>query len=329
MQKNKHDNDKGLKIIAFGPVPSRRLGQSIGINNIPTKICTYSCIYCQLGRTQLFQSSRQPFYTPQEIVESVKQKIHGLNTKKKTVDYLTFVSNGEPTLDSNLGEEIRLLKSLGIRIAVITNASLLWRRDVCDDLRNADWVSLKIDTVNQKTWHRINRPYRSLKLKEILDGIVEFSNSYTGDLATETMLIQDINNGTEDIKKLAEFLGILSPKKSYLSIPIRPPAEPQVKPAVENKIIYAFQAITEQGVEAECLLGYEGSTFAFTGPIEEELLGIMSVHPMREENVRELLLKTNESWTLIEKLLDQKKIIQTEYKGKKFYIRKFTPLSRL
>jgi wyosine [tRNA(Phe)-imidazoG37] synthetase (radical SAM superfamily) len=321
--------NKPKKIIAFGPVPSRRLGQSIGINNIPSKICTYSCVYCQIGRTPLLQITRQSFYTPQEIMDSVKEKIQGLHTKKETVDYLTFVANGEPTLDKYLGEEIQLLNSLGIRTAVITNASLLWRKDVRDDLQNADWVSLKIDTVNEKTWHRINRPYTSLKLKDILDGIVAFSHSYKGYLATETMLIQDINDGTEDINKVAEFLGALCPKKSYLSIPIRPPAESWVKPAVENKINHAFQKITEQGVETECLLGYEKNTFTLTSDIEEDLLGIMSVHPLREESVRELLSKTHQSWTLIEQLLEQQKITQTEYNGKKFYIRKFSLLPQL
>ncbi len=322
------EEDKDLEMIAFGPVPSRRLGQSIGINNIPPKICTYSCIYCQLGRTHTLQITRKPFYTPQEIVADVKQKIEGAKEKKEAIDYLTFVADGEPTLDSNLGVEIGLLKTTGIKIAVITNSSLIWRKDVRDDLSKADCVSLKIDTVDQEIWHRINRPYGSLKLRDILDGMSEFSHLFSGDLVTETMLIQDVNDETEGLEKVAEFIAGLSPKKSYISIPIRPPAEKWVKSAGENKINRAFQIFKEPGIEAEYLIGYEGNAFAFTGNIEEDLLGILSVHPIREDGVRELLSKANANWSIIEKLLVQKKVIQTEYNGKKFYMRKLPTKTR-
>lgn len=319
---------KDLEMIAFGPLPSRRLGQSIGINNIPPKICTYSCIYCQLGRTHTLQSTRQPFYAPQKIVADVKQKIEGAKGKKEAIDYLTFVADGEPTLDSNLGAEIELLKTTGIKIAVITNTSLIWKKDVRDDLGKADWVSLKIDTVDQEIWHRINRPYGSLQMRDILDGISEFSYSFSGDLVTETMIIQDVNDETEGLEKVAEFIAGLSPKKSYISIPIRPPAEKWVKAAGENEVNRTFQIFKEQGIEAECLIGYEGNAFAFTGNIEEDLLGIMFVHPIREDGVRELLSKANANWSIIEKLLVQKKVIQTEYNGKKFYMRKLPGKTR-
>jgi len=313
-----------VKRIAFGPVPSRRLGQSIGINNIPPKICSYSCIYCQLGRTHTLQITRTPFYTPQDILAAVKQKIQGAQENKESIDYLTFVADGEPTLDSNLGEEIELLKTLGIKIAVITNSSLIWKKDVRDDLRKADWVSLKIDTVDQEIWHRINRPYGSLELRDILHGMSEFSHSFSGGLVTETMLIQDVNDGVEGLEKVVSFIAGLSPKKSYISIPIRPPAEKGVKSAGEDEVNRAFQIFKEQGLEVEYLIDYEGNTFAFTGNIEEDLLGIMSVHPIREDGVRELLSKANANWSIIEKLLVEQKVIQTGYNGKKFYVRKFS-----
>ena len=165
------------KLIAFGPVPSRRFGQSLGINNIPPKICTYSCIYCQLGRTNNQIVQREYFYKPKEINHTVKDKIKEAKERGETIDYLTFVPDGEPTLDINLGKEIELLKTLDIRIAVITNASLLWRKDVRDELRKADWISLKIDAVSQSIWHRTNRPHGSLK-KEFHRSIV---NEVSGD----------------------------------------------------------------------------------------------------------------------------------------------------
>ena len=311
-----------VRRIAFGPVPSRRLGQSIGINNIPPKICSYSCIYCQLGRTHTLQITRTPFYTSQEIVTAVKQKIQGAKEKKEAIDYLTFVADGEPTLDGNLGEEIELLKTTGIKIAVITNSSLIWKKVVRDDLRKVDWVSLKVDTVDQEIWHRINRPYGSLNLRDILDGMSEFSHSFSGDLVTETMLIQDVNDNVERLEKVAEFIAGLSPKKSYISIPIRPPAEKWVKSASENKINRAFQIFKEHGIETEYLIGYEGNAFAYTGNVEEDILSITSVHPMKEEAIIAFLKKADSSWNVIKKLIREKKLVEIKYTDNKFYIRK-------
>jgi len=112
-------------MIAFGPVPSRRLGRSLGINNIPPKICTYSCIYCQLGRTIKMQVEREGFYEPEQILDSVRDKVERARESEESIDYLTFVPDGEPTLDVNLGCEIELLEPLGLKTAVITNGSLI------------------------------------------------------------------------------------------------------------------------------------------------------------------------------------------------------------
>ena len=165
--------------VAFGPVPSRRLGASLGINNIPPKKCSYSCVYCQLGRTSSFRIERKEFYEPEAIYRNVEQKVREARVRGEPMDYLTFVSDGEPTLDINLGREIGLLENLGIKIAVITNASLLGMSDVRVDLEQADWVSVKIDSVSNDTWKKMNRPHRSLLLHEVLQGISDFSGSFT------------------------------------------------------------------------------------------------------------------------------------------------------
>ncbi|RKZ00434.1 MAG: radical SAM protein, partial [Candidatus Hydrothermota bacterium] len=117
-------------MIAFGPVPSRRLGRSLGVNNIPVKICTYSCVYCQIGRTLKIQVDREEFYSPDEVFGEVKEKVEDIRKKGEALDYITFVPDGEPTLDLNLGKEILLVKSLGFKVAVITNSSLIDREDV-------------------------------------------------------------------------------------------------------------------------------------------------------------------------------------------------------
>jgi len=260
-------------MLAFGPVPSRRLGRSLGINNIPAKTCTYSCVYCQLGRTSQLTVKRRAFYNPEKIFNEVKRKVEVAVSRNEKIDYLTFVPDGEPSLDINLGKEISLLKQIGIPIAVLTNASLLWYEDVKEDLLKADLVSLKMDSVNQVLWRKINRPHTSLSLNKILDSIVSFADDFEGILITETMLIDEIEYGAE-LREIASFLQELNGlKKAYIAIPTRPPAEKWVKPANEEIINLAYQIFSEKlGAEkVEYLIGYEGNAFAFTGNVKEEL----------------------------------------------------------
>lgn len=167
-------------MLAFGPVPSRRLGRSLGINNIPPKVCTYSCVYCQVGRTLKMQVERRAFYEPEDVLKDVQDKVERAKEAGESIDYLTFVPDGEPTMDVHLGREIELLKPLGIRIAVITNASLIGREDVREELVKADWVSFKIDSTREEVWRRINRPHRTLQQSTVLDGMLEFAEPSAG-----------------------------------------------------------------------------------------------------------------------------------------------------
>lgn len=310
-------------MIAFGPVPSRRLGKSLGINNIPDKVCSYACVYCQIGKTLRMEVKRRPFYPPELIFEEVKRKVEKAWERGERIDYLTFVPDGEPTLDANLGEEIEMLKSFNIPLAILTNSSLIWREDVRNDLLKLDFVSLKLDAVTEALWRKVDRPHKTLKLDKILEGILEFRRDFKGKIVTETMLIDGINYGDE-LKKIAEFLKELKPDMAYIAVPTRPPWEKWVKPAREDVINMAFHvfadAIGEERVEY--LIGYEGNAFAFTGNVEEDILSITAVHPMREDALRELLKKANAGWDIVEKLIAEGKLIELEYEGKRFYMRK-------
>jgi len=309
-------------MIAFGPVPSRRLGRSLGINNIPPKVCTYSCVYCQLGRTIKMQVDRCAFYQPDEIVKDVERKVESAREVGESIDYLTFVPDGEPTLDVNLGREIELLKSLGIRIAVITNASLIWHEDVREDLMKADWVSLKVDATREEVWRRINRPHGKLQLASILDGTLEFAKAFGGELATETMLVAGINDSHDHVQETTDFLARLRPARAYLSIPTRPPAEEWVRPPSEGAINRVYQMFSQRLDHVEHLIGYEGNAFAFTGNVEEDLLGITAVHPMREEAVSEFLARASADWPVVYRLIARGQLIETEYEGRRFYMRR-------
>ncbi|MBS1202378.1 MAG: radical domain protein, partial [Chromatiaceae bacterium] len=210
-------------MIAFGPVPSRRLGRSLGINNIPPKSCTYSCVYCQVGPTAVTETVRQAFYPPEEILRSVEDRLEALARRGEGIDWLTFVPDGEPTLDANLGETIDLLRPLGIPVAVITNSSLLWREDVREVLGKTDWLSVKVDATDPYAWKRVNRPDPSLRLDAVLDGIARLAVDYRGTLTSETMLVSGINDGLEPVGAVAAFLATIRPSVAYLAIPTRPP----------------------------------------------------------------------------------------------------------
>ncbi|MCK4860214.1 MAG: radical SAM protein [Candidatus Omnitrophica bacterium] len=305
----------------FGPIPSRRLGRSLGLNNIPPKICSYSCVYCQIGRTLKTQIVRQHFFSIEEIVEKVKQKVKQLRQNKEVIDYLSFVPDGEPTLDIKLGSEIDLLKPLGIKIAVITNGSLIWQESVREDLSKADWVCVKVDAGSEEVWHKINRPNKSLSWGLVCEGILKFAKEYKGELNTDTMLIKGVNDGIEEIKRISDFLAELKPAKSYIATPIRPPAESWVEPSDEKAVNIVYQVFSKRLSKVECLLACEGDNFASLGRFEEDLLNIVSVHPMHKKAVENLLQKTGAKWEVVERLMRENRLKQVIYQGKRFYMR--------
>lgn len=308
-------------MIAFGPVPSRRLGRSLGINNIPPKVCTYSCAYCQLGRTLKMQIDRRTFYEPEQVASAVRSKVTRTREAGESIDHVTFVPDGEPTLDIHLGREIELLQPLGLPIAVISNASLISRQDVREDLLGADWVSLKIDAVEDEIWEQVNRPHGGLKLASILEGALEFAREYGGELVTETMLVAGINDGEEHVGAIAAFLAHLQPDRAYLSIPTRPPAESWARAPDEQTVNRAYQILQKRVEQVEYLIGYEGNAFAFTGNVEEDLLSITAVHPMREDAVSAFLARAGANWGVVRRLMTQDQLVEAEYDGHQFYLR--------
>ena len=312
-------------MIVFGPVPSRRLGQSMGINHIPPKVCSYSCCYCQLGRTDKMQIERQEFYSPQIIRSEVEQKLQQLMQSGQRVDYLTFVPDGEPTLDLNLGTEIAMLKQFQKKIAVITNASLLWREDVRKDLAEADWVSVKIDAVDSDIWRKVDRPHGALDLSTILAGVVAFAREFKGQLVTETMLVDGLNDSTEALEKLADHLATVRPRNAYLLVPTRPPAERTVRRPSSARLLEAARAIRRAagGVTVEWITGDEREDgFFCTGDIVEDLLSITAVHPLRAEIVDEITKNRASGENLVEELVKQGLLLEFWYEGKKFYHKK-------
>ncbi len=307
----------------FGPIPSRRLGRSLGINNIPPKSCSYYCTYCQVGPTEKTEMVRRHFYGADYLVEQVNTRVAQLREGGETIDHLSFVPDGEPTLDLDLSETIDKLRPLGIKIAIITNGSLIWDEAVRETLNKADWVSLKVDSVDEKSWQRLNLPDKALKLETILESMMTFAAAYTGTLVTETMLVKDRNVSEASAAGIANFIQRLNPEKAYFLIPTRPPAISSIRPPSEAELNRFYQIVSRKVANIEYLTGYEGNAFASSGNAAEDLLSITAVHPMRFEAVRELLAKNQADWHIVENLVNEGKITETEYEGQKFYIRRF------
>ncbi len=309
-------------MISFGPIPSRRLGKSLGINNITSKkVCSYSCVYCQVGLTQKHSAQRQEFYDPTVIYSEVEKHLAKLAWADKP-DYLTFVANGEPTLDIHLGKSIGRLRLFGIPIAVITNASLLSDPQVREDLQFADWVSVKIDAGDESVWKKINRPVAKINFQDYLDGLLTFSSEFHGKLVTETMLVKGFNDTEEELQKIGQIVQSVQPSIAYISIPTRPPAVSSVLPPNELLINEAYQIFTKKGINTELILGFEGTQTGFTGNAFEDIINICSVHPIREDTMQELLKKNNAEPIVLETLLYNNYVQKIEYKSNSFYIRK-------
>ena len=308
-------------MVVFGPIPSRRLGRSLGINNIPPKECSYSCVYCQIGLTDAMLIKRKQYYSTYRIFKEVSEKVKTLQGDGENIDYISFVPDGEPTLDVNLGKEIDLLKTLEVKIAVITNSSLLNDENVRADLVQADWVSVKIDSTDEGVWRKINRPNGRLSLPQILSGIETFSREFKGVLVTETMLVKGLNDNIESIRATAEFVKKINPDTAYILVPTRPPAESFVKPPSEENLNIAYQIFSSRIRNVELLAGKEGIDFSYSSDVEKELLSILAVHPMQLEAVEKFLYKAKSDWTLIDTLIHKNILKEVKYSGHKFLVR--------
>ncbi len=307
----------------FGPVPSRRLGLSLGINNIPHKVCSYSCLYCQVGKGVNIEVERRQFYDPDYLVKKAEETLKSIRDKKNFPDYITIVPDGEPTLDINLGKLIEKLKALNIPGEGIKNSTLLPDPQVREELMAADYVSVKCDTFNEDIWRKLNIPHKSLNLRDILNGITVFAKKFNGTLVTETMLLKGLNDTEEDLQNTSKIISSFDPDTAFISIPTRPTAFKKAERPDEQTITMAYDIYSKKINDVELLTGYEGNAFASTGNFREDILSITAVHPMREDAVMKLLDNSGDTPVILNELINDGLIEKVSYKGENFYLRKF------
>ena len=304
--------------VAFGPVRSRRLGWSLGINNVPPKTCTYACAYCQVGATDHARLERAAYLSRDEVVGPVAARLAECRAVGQPVDHATFVPDGEPTLDVHLGEAIRAVAALGVPTAVLTNGSLLWREDVRAELASADVVSIKVDTIDEAAWRRLNRPIGRLRLEAVLDGMRRFAAEYRGELLTETMLVARVNDDEAAVTRTSTFVSALGPLRAYVAIPTRPPAEPWVRaPSVEGAR-RAAEIFRASDVPTACLVEELEAPFAASDDAATGLLGIVAVHPMTRADARDYLARSGADWSVAQALIDEGRIVAIRHGGRTY-----------
>jgi wyosine [tRNA(Phe)-imidazoG37] synthetase (radical SAM superfamily) len=302
----------------YGPVPSRRLGQSLGIDPIPFKTCNWNCVYCQLGRTQPLSTERRDYVPPEELLAEVATALS--SHPPGSIDWVTFVGSGEPTLHASLGSMIREVKRLTeLPVAVITNGSLLHLPDVRQELLAADAVLPSVDAGTELLYRKINRAASSLSFEAFVAGLVAFREEYAGKLWVEVMLLKGVNDTPEALRDLAAVLRKIAPSQVHLNLPIRPPAEPWVEPSDPEGLMRAVAAL---GEVAQVVHPVEGS-FDLSGfdDVADAIIAVITRHPMREEELAATLARwsSDELRSALEELARAGRAQLIERYGQRFW----------
>lgn len=239
----------------YGPVPSRRLGRSLGVDLVPFKTCSYDCIYCQLGRTTDRTAERKDYFDVAEIISEVEKKLSG----GAAPDYITLAGSGEPTLHSGIGMLIRGLKAVtATPIVVLTNGSLLWRSDVREDLLAADIVIPSLDAGDESLFQYVNRPHKKINFEQMVDGTIEFTRKFSGEVRLEVLLLDGVTAVSPEAEKIAALARRIQPARIELNTVCRPPGEDFAFP-VPGERMTALKTLFDGPVD---VIGAGGKSFS-------------------------------------------------------------------
>lgn len=272
----------------FGPVPSRRLGQSLGIDTIPLKTCNWNCIYCQLGRSVPMTNERRAYFPREEILAEVETVLASHDPGE--IDWITFVGSGEPTLHSDLGWLIRQVKKVTvIPVAVCTNGALLYDPQVRQELTAADAVMPTVCAGSPGLHWHIHRPYPGLTFEHLVAGLIAFRSEYPNQLWPEVMLMRGVNDTEAALLETAQLLARIQPDRVHIALPSRPPAETWVKPPDDEGLMRALAIL---GQHATVLHPIEG-TFDLSGHanVIDAIVDIITRHPISQQDLERSLAK--------------------------------------
>ncbi len=259
----------------FGPVPSRRLGRSLGVDLVPYKTCSYDCIYCQLGCTTNKTATRGEYVSLDSIVEQLQRRLETIETPP---DYVTLSGSGEPTLFSRMGELIDRIKTFSsIPIAVLTNGSLLWNREVRKQLMNADLLVPSLDAGNESLFRYVNRPHESISFHRMLEGLIQLRMEYSKPYWLEVFLLAGHSAIQSEIDQIVRCVEMIQPDRVQLNTVIRPPAEEFAYSVSREQL----QKIAEMfDPPAEVIAEYRGTDALFNSNVlESDILSLLQRRP--------------------------------------------------
>jgi wyosine [tRNA(Phe)-imidazoG37] synthetase (radical SAM superfamily) len=299
----------------FGPVASRRLGRSLGIDIAPAKVCTLDCIYCEVGRTTLRTIERRPYVPMEEVLSELKTRLH----QGILPDYITITGSGEPTLNSQLGQIIDRIKAFStIPVALISNGTLLYRQDVRDEAAKADLVMPTFDAADQSTFEAIHRPHPDITIERLVEGLVAFRAQYHGPLWLEVFLIEGVNTSEGHVQRLKVMIERIRPDKVQLNTAVRPTADPDVtRPSLSQ-----LQAIAEElGPHCEIIADYSRlSATGRTAITTQDLLTLLRRRPCTLDDLCAGLGVTRDQAALhVKALVQTQQILMEVREGLTFY----------
>jgi len=259
----------------YGPVPSRRLGRSLGIDLVPFKTCTYDCIYCQLGRTTNQTIRREAFLPVEDVLEELQRKL----AAGAAPEYVTLAGSGEPTLHSGIGSLIRGVKRLtDIPVAVLTNGSLLWREDVREDLSAADVVIPSLDAGEERLFRYVNRPHGGIAFDRMVDGLADFTARFPGAVWLEVFLLAGLTGIPAEAERIAALARRIAPARVQLGTVCRPPAENSARPLTAPQL-QSLARLFPGGVDVLAASGQQPMTGKAAGTLESDILAVIRRHP--------------------------------------------------
>jgi wyosine [tRNA(Phe)-imidazoG37] synthetase (radical SAM superfamily) len=298
----------------FGPVPSRRLGRSLGVDLIPPKTCPYDCIYCEVGPTTR-QTRRRFSYRTKAIIEELAQY---LKEPGPAPDVITLAGSGEPTLNLGLGRIIETVKEMTrIPVAVLTNGALLYLPEVRRELAGADIVLPSLDAAREETYRAINRPLPELTLESLLEGLTSLRREYRGQIWLEVMLLKGINDTPEELAHLRRALAPIAPDKVQLNTAVRPVVVAGVRPLEMGEMEAVAAAL---GGPVEVIAACRREDIVAEPCQDEDLVEMLSRRPMTASDLAQALgLPLVQVVARLKRLQDSGRISHDRYHDQEFY----------
>ena len=307
--------NKNVQTFIYGPVPSRRLGHSLGIDILPYKTCSLDCVYCQLGPTTKKTVERKKCFSVKDILSCIKQAVE----TGQLIDYITFSGSGEPTLNKIIGELINKIKELtDIPIAVLTNSTLLFQEDVRKEIQTADLVIPSLDAASQEIFLRVNRPHPSLNFSEILSGLIEFRKQFKGKIWLEILFVKDINDSQTHLMELKKAIEKIRPDKIHLNTVVRPPADVTAQPISQSRLEEIQKFLGDKAVVVADFRG--GDQIPYQKNINKRILDMVKRRPVTLDDISSSLgTHRNAILKELNSLLKENKIKPVMHKNKRYY----------